>query len=131
MNSIFDKFKLYFPIMAEHVSSWEPNGTNTITLYMDDNTKMEYDYWLNAVRTVLEYDGSEDTWKREFSARLVSRMAALGFDQSLLSERSGVSQVSISKYIHKQAIPSSYITGKLAKALGCSVSYLLGFMEEE
>lgn len=70
---------------------------------------------------------TEDIWKREFASRLVMKMVEGGFDQSDLAKASGVSQQSISNYIHRKSIPNGHIIDKLARALRCQISDLIDF----
>lgn len=44
-----------------------------------------------------------------------------------LSERSGVSQASISQYLNGSHAPSNISSGKMAAVLGCSPVWLMGF----
>lgn len=128
MNSmIFDRFEMYYPSIAKQAVSWEQKSNYVIFVTLSDGSVVEYNDLMNSFRTVVPYDGSEESWKREFAHRLVELMVDKGFDQSYLSEASGVSQQSISNYIHRKAIPTAYAVDKLARALRCDVSELTGF----
>ena len=59
-------------------------------------------------------------WRKMFSNRLCAKMHKFGYNQSLLSEATGISQVTISKYINCKATPTAYNVQKLAKALHCN-----------
>jgi transcriptional regulator with XRE-family HTH domain len=48
-------------------------------------------------------------------------MALEGISQCELSERTGITQPSISDYMNGKKLPSFYTVDKIAKALGCSV----------
>lgn len=124
---IYDRFAVSFPKFEECVISWEPKGKNSITLVLDDGCTWEYNILLDAIRQVHLYDGTEESYKRGFSYRLADMMVDKGFDQTHLSEVSGVSQQSISNYIHKKSLPTIYVLDKLARALDCSVSDLIDF----
>ena len=126
-DEIYMNFKAYYPFLDEEVSSWSPNGLNSIIAELLDGTIIEYNDALRSFRTVRKFDGTEDSWKREFASKLIKMMANKGCDQTYLSEISGVSQVSISKYLNKKAIPNCYTVFKLSKALGCNVSDLMDF----
>lgn len=122
-----EKFKMYYPTMAEQAVSYKAKGPNIIFVTLEDGSVIEYNDLMNSFRTVVPYDGSEESWKREFAHRLVELMVDKGFDQSYLSEASGVSQQSISNYIHRKTMPTGFAIDKLARALGCDVSELTKF----
>ena len=124
---IFDRFEMYYPSIAEQAVSYKAKGPNIIFVTLEDGSVIEYNDLMNSFRTVVPYDGSEESWKREFAHRLVELMVDKGFDQSYLSEASGVSQQSISNYIHRKTMPTGFIIDKLARALRCDVSELTGF----
>ena len=126
-NDILDRFKQYYPVIATNIVDWYSNGENTIIVILADGSRMEYHNILNTVRNVrnlLEDEFNEENYQRDFSYNLFSKMADSGFNQVMLSEKTGISQVSISKYLNKKALPSIYNCEKIARALGCSVSEL-------
>lgn len=126
-DQFFEGFKLHFPSISCGTVKWEPKGKSSILVYLSDGTKVIYNHKLNCLRNVLEYEGTEDEWKREFSFKLVELMADKGLDQLSLSELSGISQVSISNYINGRSIPNGYKIEKIARALKCSVRDLIVF----
>ena len=126
-DAIYQNFKTYYPFLDSAVVSWSPNGPNSIIAELSDGSILEYDDRLRAFRTVREFDGTKESWKREFSSNLIKMMADKGCDQTYLSEICDISQQSISNYLNKKAIPNCYTASKLAKALGCTVSELIDF----
>ena len=113
-----EKFKMYYPTMAEQAVSYKAKGRNIIVVTLEDGSVIEYNDVLTSFRTVLPYDGSEESWKREFAHRLVEKMVDRGFDQLYLSRFSGVLNQRISNYIQRKTIPTAYAVDKLARALG-------------
>lgn len=126
-NTIFDRFEMYYPSIAEQAVSCKQKSSYVIFITLHDGSVIEYNDLMNSFRTVVPYDGSEESWKREFAHRLVELMVDNGFDQSYLSEASGVSQQSISNYIHRKTMPTGFVIDKLARALHCEVSDLTEF----
>lgn len=126
-DAIYQNFKTYYPFLDSVVVSWSPNGPNSIIAELSDGSTLEYNDRLHSFRTVREFDGTKESWKREFSSKLIKMMADKGCDQIYLSEISDISQQSISNYLNKKAIPNCYTASKLAKALGCTVSELIDF----
>ena len=126
-DAIYQNFKTYYPFLGSAVVSWSPDGPNSIIAELSDGSILEYNDRLRSFRTVREFDGTEESWKREFSSKLIKMMADKGCDQTCLSEISNISQQSISNYLHKKAIPNCYTVFKLSQALGCTVSELIDF----
>ena len=126
-DAIYQNFKTYYPFLGSAVVSWSPDGPNSIIAELSDGSILEYNDRLRSFRTVREFDGTEQSWKREFSSKLSKMMADKGSDQTYLSEISNISQQSISNYLHTKAIPNCYTVFKLSQALGCTVSELIEF----
>lgn len=126
-DAIYQNFKTYYPFLGSAVVSWSPDGPNSIIAELSDGSILEYNDRLRSFRTVREFDGTEESWKREFSSKLIKMMADKGCDQTYLSEISNISQQSISNYINKKAIPNCYTVFKLSQALGCTVLELIDF----
>lgn len=59
--------------------------------------------------------------------RLRKRLNELDMKQQQLADASGVSKNSISQYLSGRVIPSNISAGKMAKILGCSPVWLMGF----
>lgn len=127
-DEVFDKFNRYYPVIADRVIDWYRSGRNSIVVVMDDESRMEYHYILNTVRNLVDLTeddfDSEDNYQRDFSYNLMCKMADAGVNRGLLAEKTGISQVSISKYLNRKTLPSIYNCEKIARALNCSVSEL-------
>lgn len=127
-DAIIDNFERYFPSFASNMVRWYPSGKNTIIVQMNDGSDIEYNDVLNTIRNIREpedmLDETEAEWRKNFSNRLIVKMVDAGYDQSSLAETIGVSQGSMSNYIHRKATPSAWIIRKLANALKCDVSEL-------
>lgn len=67
-----------------------------------------------------------DFTKEDFSHRLAALRTERGWNQSQLSEKSGVSKESIANYESCRSIPNLFIACKLADALECSLETLSG-----
>ena len=126
-DAINQNFKTYYPFLGYAVVSWSPDGPNSIIAELSDGSILEYNDRLRSFRTVRDFDGTEESWKREFSSKLTKMMADKGCDQTYLSEICDISQQSISNYLNKKAIPNCYTASNLAKALGWTVSELIDF----
>ncbi len=61
------------------------------------------------------------------AARLSEAMNSANLKPVELSEKSGVSQASISQYLNGSHAPSNLSSGKMAKVLRCNPVWLMGF----
>ena len=73
------------------------------------------------------YDMTESEFRTKFAQQLKDRIKICSYGVEYLSEQSGISAVSISKYLNEKATPSIYNLRRLAKALHCSDADLLDF----
>ena len=124
---ILRMFEMFYPATYNRAVSFEESGPNSVIAILEDGTRSEYNNLLRTIRNVIPYDGAEESWKREFSHRLVEKMMERGFDQTSLEEASGLSHQSISCYIHRKKIPTGFAIDKLARALNCRPSDLTDF----
>ena len=113
--------------MAEQVVSYEEVNDTTIFITLNDGCQMKYYSDSGSFRVIKEFDGSEKDWSKHFANNLIDMMNYRGMDQTYLSELSGVSQPSISNYMNGKGMPSGYVIHRLAKALRCDISDLIGF----
>lgn len=125
---IFDMFCESYPDLADNVIDWFPSGQMEITLKVG-KTKGEierytYDMLSRTVRRISkhyeEMDITEEEWRKEFTRKLHIKMRNMCINQEMISERTGISQAMISKYINGKAVPSAYNIRKIAHALNCS-----------
>lgn len=127
LETIFERLERSYPSLARQVVSWEEKGRSSILATLEDGSVVEYNELLDCIRNVVPYDATEESCKREFSHNLMVKMEEKGFNQIYLAEVSGVSQQSISDYIHRKKLPTIFIADKLARALRCDVSELVSF----
>ena len=66
------------------------------------------------------YRYDEELYKKEFSSNLQRVLNDKNVSQRKLSEDTGISEVSISRYLNGKRIPSFYTIEKIALALKCS-----------
>ena len=65
-----------------------------------------------------------------FAERLAELLQQQGITQKELSERVGVTEATMSRYMHSERIPKSEIIANIATALHTTSDYLLGTEEE-
>lgn len=128
---VFELFCEDYPELANRVIDWYPSGQMEITVKITDGDNKErytYDMMSRAAYKIHKHyediDISEEEWKSEFARNLCRKMRNMCVTQEMLSERTGLSQVIISKYTNGKSIPSAYNIRKLAHALECSFAEL-------
>ena len=124
--------EIYYPFVTDKMVDWYPSGQMEITVRTEDGKKYAYHGGLHTIRTV--YDASDDSeyideekWRKEFSLKFNKKMSLTPLTQEDLSELTGISRNTISKYTNGKATPSAHNLCKIARALGCSVSELSEF----
>lgn len=125
---ILKDFSIYHPKDFENIIDWYPSGQTEITIKLKDGTKKTYNWLANEVRNVYPRPTnqlSDDDWKRMFSNRLRHKLMNLGIQQQQLSDETGISYVTINKYIKGKAIPNAINISRIAKVLHCSVDELV------
>lgn len=116
------------------VVDWYPSGYAEITVTMSDGLMYVFNTIGSCITPVQnkqdiddhynEISTNEDTWRKNFSKRLVIKMRRQGISQDRLSQRSGISIVTLSRYMNGLATPSGFNLQRLSRALGCSVTEL-------
>lgn len=64
----------------------------------------------------------EMTWRKEFAKLLRDKLRYEGITQERLAAETGISRITISKYLNQRATPSGYNLNLIAKCLNCPVS---------
>lgn len=132
-DSVFDDFEIHYPEIADRVVDWYPSSQMEITIKVEDGTKYRYDFFDKSMyRIFTNQDNCDDEvgWRNKFARELNRKIRNFGYTQEKLSDVTGISRVTISKYSNGTATPSSYNLIKIAKALECSVSELTTFSTE-
>lgn len=121
---VLRSFKMNCPDLYEEMVDWYPSGYLVITVKLKNGDIKTYDLvddFVREVRTFSDYEKiDEDTWIDNFSRRLVDKMRRTGMSRDRLSYITGISCVSLSKYMNGRSIPSAYNLDRIASALKCS-----------
>lgn len=120
---LFDNFAMYFPSMAEDTITYEELNDFELVVKMSNGTTVLYDDIDHSFRRLPRSsdDMTEDECLTEFGCRLRKIMFRNGITQEELSERTGIAQPRISRYLRGKNSPTFYVVDRIAKALGCSV----------
>lgn len=127
---IWKKFTTLFGIRSTEVVTWEKIDTDFYKCYLENGSIIFYDVHDNFWRELTQEEAAfknESEWCKEFSRRLIRIMNIREMNQYDLSRITGCSQSSISNYISGKRVPSSYTSYQMAKALNCSLNYLVHF----
>lgn len=127
---IYIDFENHHPDIANNIVDWYPSGQMEITVRLSNGDKISYDWMTKSIGRVYECVGpeeylNEEDWRFEFANRLRKKMRRFGATQDTLSEETGISRITISKYLNGRATPSTYNLQLIARALRCSPSELL------
>ncbi len=68
---------------------------------------------------------TEEQWNAEFAKKLNYKINAMSISQKELSELSGVSETSISRYLSGTQTPKTYALTQIASALNASIYELI------
>jgi hypothetical protein len=129
---IYREFEERNPCIADRVIDWYPSGQREITVRTDNGNKFSYTMIPSGLVKPLAYRGvereplSEQEWRIEFSTRLSRKMRLLGITSDTLSERTGISRVTISKYLNCKSTASGHNIDLIARACMCSTTELIG-----
>lgn len=126
MYNLFEAFALYFPGLATRAVEHKEVSPFELVVKLNDESAYLYSDMENSIRR-LPSDSNNMTEKecrKEFGWRLGKILYRYGISQSELSERTGITQAMISRYINGTATPSLYNADKIAKAVGCSLDDL-------
>jgi len=131
-DSILERMSKIFPSIHAKVVSWYPSDKSEIVVILDDGVKMAYESFDDTIRTIKsEYISSEVmdevSYRKKFSDALRYQMRMSGIIQYELSEQTGISVQTLSKYLRGTATPSAYNIFKIANALGCPISKLISY----
>lgn len=119
----------------EKIIEWYPSGYAEITVTMSNGMMYAFNRIGSCITPVKNRRGVDDgcdeiskdetAWRENFSKRLRFKMRRQGISQGRLSKLTGISTVSLSKYMNGIASPSGYNLERLSRALQCSVSELI------
>lgn len=126
---VFESLENNYPDIIYEIVDWYPSGYQEITIKDQNGVKKTYNWITGKLRVIYDPSNdcslSEEEWRKVFSSRLYNRLITLGMSQETLSEITGISQVTLSKYINGKATPSTYNSRKLAEALKCPIGELV------
>ena len=123
---VFDDFVKEYPRFEPLITRWYASARNEIIVVLTDGSKQRFNWIDRSLFQVVESDGfiDEEQWRKEFSHRLYIKMCQQGYSQDEFAEDTGISLVTINKYLKGKATPSGYNMDKMAYVLNCDSSEL-------
>lgn len=127
-NSVIEDFERNYPDLADEVVDWYPVAQMEIAVKLRNGTRLIYELIGNTTRSYYEPEKhtsvDETIWRNEFASKLTKKMRYMGINRERLSMETGISTVTLSKYMNGKATPSGYNLDRLSKALKCSIHEL-------
>ena len=128
-DGVIIDFERNNPDLIDEVVDWYPIGQMRIVVVLEDDRRLVYELVGNRTYPFYEPESvdtdDEPVWRNEFSKRLCKKIEYTGITQDRLADESGISRMTISKYVNGKATPSLYNTKRLCKALKCHISELM------
>lgn len=127
---VFAEFEELYPNIADEMYDWYPSGELEITVKTKDGKIVAYDFVDKHLTYIYDVDNKrtysdEQSWRDEFSYKLSEKMRIRCVGRDWLSDKTGISIMSISKYLNGKATPSAYNLERIARALRCTVREIL------
>lgn len=114
---IVDKMVDYYPVSSDEIKIIMNDGKDLIY-----NVVMDKMRWAVDRRDNMKNFPDETSYRKTVQICLGSIMRMRRVSRQELSDITGLSEVSISKYLNGKATPTLYHAEKIARALDCSVS---------
>ena len=125
-HTIYENLKRYFPYIAEDAAKCHQVNMYEMVIDLIDGSSILYDDLEKTIR-VLPNDSddmSEEECRKEFGYRLRRVMYIKRVNQTELSQKTGIPQALLSRYMTGKTSPSFYNVDRICKALGCSIDDL-------
>lgn len=126
---VYDMFYEDYPDLADAMIDWYPSGQMEITIKVEGGKKYTYDMLTRMAYQIrddeyLDGELTEEEWRHMFADNFNRKLRRIGMSQDRLSDMTGISKITISKYATGKATPSSYNLRKIVRALNCSINEL-------
>lgn len=123
---ILKNFELYFPGDFSKMVNYKIVD-ELLYAELSDGTIVRYDDFRNSIKLVkrVDMDLTEHQSRIELSRRIYNRMRKLGITQYELAAMTGLTEVSISRYMNCKSSPTYFTLSKIAKALNCGLDDLV------
>ena len=126
---LIEEFLMLYPMDRKKIIGHYMFSDTELIMVLDDGRNALYDWMDGTVRFFQKTNSIDDEniWRLEFARRLYKKMISRCMSQHALSELTGISWITISKYMNGKSTPSLYNAEKLARALRCDINELIKF----
>lgn len=132
LDECMEKCLIYCPWIKRQVVDYRwGRDEHEVVVELDDGGRIIFDTTIGGFQYLSpEMNGEtmtdlkEDLWKKEFSEMFRRKLWQSGIPLWKLSRTTGISEQTLSGYLHKKGIPSLYKAYKIANVLGCSIDDL-------
>lgn len=116
-------FKRYYPHLADQVLRYATKGYSELIVRLTNDRVIVYFEYDNTIKTICKdcTNLTEDDYRQNFALCLKRMLYLTNHTQGYLSEKVGITEAMISRYLHCKATPSWYTLNRIARALDCSV----------
>lgn len=128
-ESLIREFSMMSPSGSSRTVDYALLSPYRLMVYFDNGDRCVYNSLTKIIRHLSNTrDGkSEYLWRKRFSDCLIDILLERGLTQKELSERSSISETTLSFYMNRHRTPSAYMIEKLSTALECTTEDLLAY----
>lgn len=128
-NYNIEYFEHVYPELAEQVVDWYPYKQMHLMVKLNDGSRYVYNItnhnlykFYDPVDPIIE---DEESCRQDFARKLRNKMNTILITQEMLANESGISRITISKYLNGRATPSIYNLRRICDVLGCTANELM------
>lgn len=127
MQEMLEDLERRYPFLMRDAVDYYEIDNAELFVELKNGQKYIFDYVTKAYRRVkpIVYDTpfvDENNFKKEFGIRLRAKMQQAGFTQEMLSEKTGITQPLISRYINGSVLPNAFKLIRIAQALNYDIN---------
>lgn len=128
---VFRDFECKYPHIFDQAVDWYPYSDTKIVVILEDKTKYIYNYITQRIYRLHPDNefarcNDDSEWMMLFARTLKEKMMRRFIGQNELCEMTGISRISMSKYMNGKAIPNIRNLFKIATVLDCPIEELTG-----
>lgn len=125
-KNVIKDFETYFPELSKHVEEYETNKFYELFAMLDNEFVIFYDYLEKVIRYIPKDSSKleEQDYRYLLGIRLRNLLFCNSVNREYLSNTTGISETTISRYINGTSTPSIYNIHKIVKALKCTINDL-------
>lgn len=122
MKRLIDNINVYYPFITRDAVEYNLVSYNELLVTTSHGENFLYNDIKKSFRLLSsDYDISKDSFSKEFGLKLARLMEARYISEVELSDMTGISVQTISRYINGRIIPTFYNVYLISLALDCSL----------